>query len=360
MYEVLLYKTRLFNMNRFAALMAASLLASLVALGAEPTTSLPHTRAEWATAENDLGEVDPSLKLTNLTIVLNRPVERQRALDTPCASNQDPSSRNFPSLAYARGDRPAVRLTDEDIAAVSSWLQSQGLQVDGVASSRVRIEFNGLAGNVAAAFGAPLHAYLVDGEQMISRRHAADSCIARGHRAVRSRHSVRSREAAAPFAAPESGSRLANSPTLFCSGGVCNHRIGPADFASIYDVNPVYQQGMNGSGQAIAIVGARASIFRTSRTSRELRALLPRTPSYHSAQWHRSGTAGINERRDKYPDQSEATLRCHAGGQRGPGATIDLVISAKVPKQQRREHCQSIRCQHQTSRRSRTSASAAA
>src|SRR5258708_801008 len=82
-------------MNRFAALMAASLLASLVALGAELTTALPHTQAAWASAENDLGEVDPSLKLTHLTIVLNRPAERQSAFEALLRQQQDPSSLNF-------------------------------------------------------------------------------------------------------------------------------------------------------------------------------------------------------------------------------------------------------------------------
>ena len=45
-----------------------------------------------------------------------------------------------------------------------------------------------------------------------------------------------------------------------CTGGVCTHFIWPNDFAAIYDVNPVYQQGINGSGQTIAIIG-RANVY---------------------------------------------------------------------------------------------------
>src|SRR5258708_29883499 len=129
-------------MNRFAALMAASLLASLVALGAELTTALPHTQAAWASAENDLGEVDPSLKLTHLTIVLNRPAERQSAFEALLRQQQDPSSLNFHRWLTPEEIGQEFGPLDQDIAAVSSWLESPGLQVDAVASSRVRIEFS--------------------------------------------------------------------------------------------------------------------------------------------------------------------------------------------------------------------------
>ena len=33
------------------------------------------------------------------------------------------------------------------------------------------------------------------------------------------------------------------------------HELSPADFATIYDVNPLYGSGVNGSGQIVAIVG---------------------------------------------------------------------------------------------------------
>src|SRR5258708_20864922 len=155
-------------MNRFAALMAASLLASLVALGAELTTALPHTQAAWASAENDLGEVDPSLKLTHLTIVLNRPAERQSAFEALLRQQQDPSSLNFHRWLTAEEIGQEFGPLDQDIAAVSSWLESQGLQVDAVASSRVRIEFSGQAASVSAAFAASLHTFLVDGEQRVA------------------------------------------------------------------------------------------------------------------------------------------------------------------------------------------------
>src|SRR5258706_4024870 len=244
-------------MSRLARLMAASLLASLVALGAEPTAALPHTHADWANAENDRGEVHPSLKLTHLQIVLNRPAERQNAFDTLLRQQQDPRSPNFHRWLTPEEIGQQFGPPDEDIAAVSSWLQSQGLQVDSVANSRVRIEFSGQAANVSAAFKASLHKFLVDSEQRIApdgtpQIPTALAAILKSVHGLQTVHERPQHRSAAPEVRVAAGEQ---PKVTSCSGGVCNHRIGPADFASIYDVNPVYQQGINGSGQTIAIIG---------------------------------------------------------------------------------------------------------
>src|SRR5258706_14766344 len=102
-------------MNRFAALMAASLLASLVALAAEPTTALPHTQADWASAQNDQGAVYPGLRLTNLTIVLNRPAERQHAFEALLREQQDPGSPNFHRWLTPAEIRQQFGVADQDI-----------------------------------------------------------------------------------------------------------------------------------------------------------------------------------------------------------------------------------------------------
>ncbi|MGE5617160.1 MAG: protease pro-enzyme activation domain-containing protein, partial [Bacillota bacterium] len=156
-------------MKRLAALLAAaSCLALIDAQGAEATTALPQARASWASAENDLGETDPNLRLTNLVIVLNRPADRQKAFETLLAEQQDPQSPNFHRWLTPSEIGERFGPSDEDILAVRSWLESHGLRVDSVAASRVRIEFSGRATDVGAAFGASLHAYLVEGETLIS------------------------------------------------------------------------------------------------------------------------------------------------------------------------------------------------
>ena len=323
-------------MNHFAALLAvAGCLVALGAAGAEPRIELPHARAAWASAENDLGNTDPSLRLTNLTLVLNRPPERQRAFETLLSEQQDPGSPDFHRWLTPAQIGEQFGPADADIAAVSSWLRSQGLHVDGVASSRVRIEFSGTAANVGAAFGAPLHTYLVDGEQMISPAGTPriPSSLAPILQSVHGLQTVRER--------PQHHSTVSEARTVargelpaatVCSGGVCNHYIGPADFASIYDLNPAYQQGVDGSGQTIAIVGRARVYLPDVENFQKFTGLAIKDPVIIvPPNGIDPGPPASTDDGTKHLDQAEATLDVTRAGSVAPGATIDLVISADAP-----------------------------
>lgn len=321
-------------MNRFGALLAAVGLAALGAGGAEPTTELPYTRAAWANAENDLGETDPSLRLTNLTLVLNRPGERQRAFETLLQEQQDPGSKNFHRWLSPVEIGQQFGPSDQDTAAVISWLQSKGLEVDSVADSRVRIEFSGLASNVSAAFRAPLHTYLVDGEQMMSP--AGTPQIPTSLAAVlQSVHGLQSVYERPQHRSVTSEARVAagdKPKATFCSGSVCNHFIAPADFATIYDVNPVYQQGINGSGQTIAIIGRARIYLPDVENFQRLTGLATKDPvTIIPPNGIDPGPPASANDGTTHPDQSEATLDVTRAGSVAPGATINLVISANAP-----------------------------
>ncbi len=324
------------HMNNVAALLAAvGCMAALGAAGAEPTTGLPHTRAAWASAENDLGETDPGLRLTNLTLVLNRPPERQTAFETLLAEQQDPASPRFHRWLTPAQIGEQFGPPDGDIAAVSSWLRSQGLRVDDVAGSRVRIEFSGPAANVAAAFGTPLHTYLVDGEEMISPAAAPriPSSLARLLQTVQGLQTVRERPQHHSTRSEIRTAALGEQPaTTACSGTACSHYIGPSDFASIYDVKPVYLQGVDGTGQTIAIVG-RASVYLPDfENFQTFAGLAVKDPVIViPPNGVDPGPPVSTDDGTKHPDQSEATLDVTRAASVAPGATIDLVISANTP-----------------------------
>jgi subtilase family serine protease len=319
----------------FAALLAAAgCLVALGAVGAEPKTELPQTRASWASAENDLGATDPGLRLTNLTLVLNRSAERQNAFETLLAEQHDPASPNFHRWLTPTQIGEQFGAADADIAAVSSWLKSQGLSVDSVASSRVRIEFSGTAANVGAAFGAPLHTYLVDGEAMISPASTPKipSSLARilqsvhGMQTIRERPQSHSMVMEARMAAPGEQPKA-----TLCNGSVCNHFVGPADFAAIYDVDSVYQQGVNGSGQTIAIVG-RSRVYATDiENFQAFMGLATKDPvTIIPPNGVDPGPAATTSDSADHTDQLEATLDVTRAGSVAPGATIDLVVSANA------------------------------
>lgn len=323
-------------MNRFATLLAAAgCVLALGAAGAGPKTELPHARAAWASAGNDLGQTDPGLRLTNLTLVLNRPADRQSAFETLLKQQQDPASPNFHRWLTPAQIGEQFGPSDADIAAASSWLRSQGLQVDGVAASRVRIEFSGTAADVAAAFATPLHNYLVDGETMISPAAAPriPSSLAGILQSVHGLQSIRAR--------PQSHATLSEIRTpvqgeqpkaTICSGTVCNHFLAPGDFATVYDLNPAYQQGLNGSGQAIAIVGRSRVYLPDVENFQRFVGLAVKDPvTIVPPTGVDPGPPASTDDGTTHGDQMEATLDVTRAGSVAPGATIDLVVSADPP-----------------------------
>lgn len=221
-------------------------------------TALPQNRVSWATPGNDAGEVADDLLLSNLTLVLKRSPDRQLAFEQFLQEQQDPYSPNFHRWLTPAEVGEMFGASAHDIDAVTAWLQAQGLRVDAVANSRVRIDFSGSAAQVGAAFGSRMHAYLVNGDQRIATAGVPQlpAALAPIVQAVHGLATIKERPqyraAAAQLLTPRAPS---GSPeATFCSGGACSQFIFPADFATIYDVNPVYQQGIDGTGQTIAII----------------------------------------------------------------------------------------------------------
>jgi pseudomonalisin len=315
----------------FAALAAGAAIAAEPASGSRPAalTALAQGRAAWATVENDLGEIEDSLPLSHLTVVLKRSPERQQAFEELLRQQQDPDSPNFHHWLTPVEVGERFGASAQSIDAVTSWLQAQGLRVDAVANSRVRIGFSGSAASVGGAFASRLHTYLVDGEQRIApagvpRIPAALSAIVQSVHGLETLHEKsdqRSRTAQVQASAREQPAGTS------CSGTVCTHYIWPADFAAIYDLNPVYQQGVNGAGQTIAIIG-RANVYLPDIENFQKKAglaikdpvtIIPPNGIDPGPPESTGTTPG---------DQGEATLDVTRASSVAPGATIDLVISA--------------------------------
>jgi pseudomonalisin len=321
---------------RSVALIAFVALAAAGGANADPgpgpaaLKALPQGPVAWATSGNDLGEVEGSLPLTHLTVMLRRTPERQQAFEELLRQQQDSASPNFHRWLTPVEVGEQFGASPQDIGAVTSWLQAQGLRVDGIANSRVRIEFSGSAASVGAAFASPLHAYAVDGERRLSpsgvpRVPSSLSGLVQGVHGLETVHE-RPTHLSGPakmMAAPGEKPKSTN-----CSGGTCTHFIWPADFAAIYDVNPVYRQGINGSGQTIAIIG-RSNVYLPDIENFQMRAnlaikdpvtIIPPNGIDPGPAMSAGGTTPL--------DQFEATLDVTRAGTVAPGATIALVISA--------------------------------
>ena len=100
----------------------------------------------------------------------------------------------------------------------------------------------------------------------------------------------------------------------------------PGDFAAIYNVNPVYQQNINGAGQTIALIG-RARVYMPDIENFQMRSGLPTKDPIEIVP-----PGGVDPGNavssGKVPgDQTEATIDVTRATSVAPCATIKLVIS---------------------------------
>jgi len=201
--------------------------------------------------ENDQGPVDDALHLENISLIFKLTDDQQADLTELLDELQDPLSPNFHQWLTPEefGDR--FGLSESDIEKVGAWLRAQGFEITQIARSRNWISFSGTAAQVRSAFQTEIHQYLVDGDlyysgvtdpfvpgalaDVVLAVHGLDNYPLRPRAAVRKVNAV---------PAPE-----------FTSGISANTFVTPADFAVIYDLNPLYAAGIDGKGQSIGIVG---------------------------------------------------------------------------------------------------------
>ena len=212
-------------------------------------TAIHGSRRLMAESAQDRGRLDGSTPLHNISIVFKLSPAQQRDLDTLLAQQQDSSSPNYHKwltrLQY--GDR--FGMTQADIAKVSGWLVSRGFTVDRVTGGRTQISFSGTAAQLESAFHTEIHEYDVNHEN----RFANVSELSVPAALAGSVLDIRGLNNFWPKPRHTAIQRLEGSPRLNASGGV--HLLAPEDFATIYDLKSLYDQGIDGTGQTIAVVG---------------------------------------------------------------------------------------------------------
>ena len=136
-------------------------------------------------------------------------------------------------------------VSSADISQIEKWLRANGLQVAGVARSRRFLIFSGAASQVEHAFGVEIHRFERSGEAHFAsvKNPAMPAALADVVAGLKGLDDFRPR--------PLSIERPQNT---LGSG----HTLAPDDFATIYDVTPLYQAGIDGSGQTVAVVGDTA------------------------------------------------------------------------------------------------------
>jgi len=207
----------------------------------------------------DLGTAPATLPMERLLLVLKRSDAQETALRKLLDDQQDKNSPNYHKWMTPEQFGAQFGPTDADIQTITSWLRSHGFQV-GTTKGRTVLEFSGSASQVQEAFHTTIHKYVVNGEQHWAN--ASDPSIPKALgpavAGIDSLHDFPRRATNTFVGTYSEETKQLNSalPKYTISGcGQSCYAVVPYDFAAIYDVLPLWNAGINGTGQTIAIVG---------------------------------------------------------------------------------------------------------
>ena len=273
----------------------------------------------------DRGPAPAALPMGRMQLVLTRSPEQQTVLHALLEAQQDNSSAGFHKWLTPEQFGQQFGPADQDLQVVSSWLQSHGFQVHHVAKGRTVIEFSGTAGLVQNAFHTEIHKFVVNGEE-----HWANTS------------DPRIPEALAPVVAGVAALHNFKSkplyrfsdkwPTVAAKGGRYypeyngdqGRELAPADFATIYNIKPVYKAGIDGTGVTIGVVGAAPILMQDIADFRKA-FNLPKNPPQVVV--NGSTPDYFQFELDDFGPDVEGTLDVSWAGAIAPNATVQFILA---------------------------------
>jgi subtilase family serine protease len=239
--------------GRIAIAMAAN--QSAQAVDQSKLVKLVGSTHRLAVAAYDKGAVQDSLPMEHMFLQLRRSAAQEQALQNLIDKLQDPASPSYHNWLTAEELGSRFGPSQQDIDAVVQWLGSHGLTVNSVSKAGLTIDVSGTAGQVRDAFHTEIHQYNVNGKTHIAN--ATDpqipAAVAGTVAGVVSLNDFRPkpllRKPIANFTFPCTG----------CPDGFNNtpqFDEAPADFAKIYNVQPLYKLStpITGKGQTVVVL----------------------------------------------------------------------------------------------------------
>ena len=221
-----------------------------------------------AKPEADTGVAPNDLSLARMILVLTRSDAQQSALKKFLDDQQNPNSLNYHKWLTPEQFGVKFGVAPQDVEIVAGWLQSHGFSVEPVAKGQNILIFSGTHAQLRSAFRTEIHQYRVAGilhyanafnpnipvalaPVVAGIAQLNDFPIRPSHTAL---NVVKQNKEKGKWELLQS----ANSTTpLFNTSisGADFFAVGPSDFATIYNVQPLWNAGIDGTGQTIAIVG---------------------------------------------------------------------------------------------------------
>ncbi|PWU09117.1 MAG: peptidase S8 [Terriglobia bacterium] len=209
-----------------------------------------------AQAQFDRGTVEPDMRMDDIVVMMRPSAEQQADLERLLSDQQNPSSALFHRWLTPEefGDR--FGLGSGDHSKIAGWLASEGFTIRESARGRNWIAFSGTARQVANALHTPIHRFEVGGRMHFAN--AQEPSVPEALTPVISGFLGLDDFQMEPFARPV--------PPEYNLGN--SHYLVPEDFATIYNIAPLYRAGLDGAGQSIAIVGQSEVLLSDIRAFR--------------------------------------------------------------------------------------------
>lgn len=280
----------------------------------EQRLAVEGTTPAFVALSAETGRLPGGQNLGRMILQLTATDEQEHAAEKLVSDLHDPSSASFHKWLTPSEFGQKFGVAEQDATKVQQWLESQGLTVHEVSLSRRYIVFSGTVSQVEHAFATQLHSYEYKTKKFISNStdiqipaalHPVVQGVVRLHSDPRS-------------ATAHMGTKIhfkkAGSQFTFDDG---SHYMTPADFAKIYNVQPLYDAGINGTGQTIAIVGRSNIDVQNVRDFRSVLGLPANDPEIIV----NGDDPGQNS------DMQEAMLDVTWSGAVAPMAQIKFVVS---------------------------------
>ena len=285
-----------------------------------------NTRPEAKNAANYRGPAAANMEMEHIFLFLQRSPQQEQALNKLIEQLNDRKSPQFHKWLTAEEIGQRYGVAQEDIQAVTNWLQSHGLRINKVYTTGMLIDFSGTAAQVGEAFHTEIGQLEVGGEQHIANMSdpmipAALAPVIQGIFSLNDfkPHAMNKPISKYTFAGCTPG---AASPT---EPGVC-YAMTPQDTQTVYNLTPLYNNGFSGQGQTIVLVEdtdtyGGAADWNTYRSTFGLASAFP-LATY--AQTHPGGCTdpGTNA------DDGEAAIDVEVATSVAPSAAIELISCA--------------------------------
>ena len=295
-------------------------------------TTLRGNTIPLAQARYDQGPVASTVPADRMILVLKRSAAQEAALQGFLGQVQNPTAEVYHQYATPQQFGEQYGVAQSDLDSICAWLRAQGFTVNRNLSGRMGIEFSGSAGQVQAAFHTTLHSYVVNGRQFYAN--AADPEIPAALAPVVAgitlndfvpRPLIRTAGEALLDPVTHRATPLYNEPAqniTSCLDGYC-FIVVPGDFAAIYDTKPLLNEGIDGSGVTIGVVGDAAIDTSMVKLYRE-----NFLPAYSATNLPNVIVDGPPPTIYGSGDEIEAYLDMEEAGSVAPNATVNFYTAA--------------------------------